>query len=278
MQPIPLWREPLLHFLLLGALIFLAYQLRQESPSDSERHIVVSRGQIEQLRANFERTRLRPPTAEEFEDLLEGHIREEVLYREALALGLDRDDPMVRRRLRMKLEFIFEDLSANQADDARLQAFLDRHADRYRQEAKTSFEQIFISAARHADPAARAEQVRQALEAGEAPQLAGDRSMIPYSIDLARESEVNAIFGADFARELNTLSPGSWVGPLRSAYGLHLVKISRRIDSRPAELNEIRDQVQRDYLDQRRGEQKDLAYRKLREAYEITVESGAEAG
>ena len=131
-------REPLFHFLLIGALLFVVFGLRQGPATESADRIVVDAGQIEQLAAQFRRTWMRPPTAQELEGLVESQIRDEVYYREALALGLDKDDPVMRRRMRQKLEFIFEDLTAETPTEEQLATYLAENADYFRIEPRIS--------------------------------------------------------------------------------------------------------------------------------------------
>ena len=123
-----LWREPLVHFLVIGAGLFLAFGLTRDERDDATNRIVVDAAQVEQLAAQFRRTWLRPPTEQELAGLIESHVRDEVYYREALVMGLDQNDPQVRRRMRLKLEFLLEDLSAEEPpDDETLHAYLQRH-------------------------------------------------------------------------------------------------------------------------------------------------------
>ncbi len=120
-----IWREPLVHFLLIGALLFILFDLTREESGDPANRILVSENQVEQLAAQFKRTWLRPPTEKELAGLIESHVRDEVYYREAVAMGLDRNDPQVRQRMRLKLEFLLEDLTAEeQPDDGVLEAYL----------------------------------------------------------------------------------------------------------------------------------------------------------
>ena len=140
-----LWREPLLHFLLIGAALFLYYDIVGEGDSEAPpKRILVNSGQVAQLAANFERIRMRQPTQEELDAMVESHVREEIFYREAMAMGLDQNDPMVRRRMRMKLEFMLEDLSGQDAGDDVLSEFLKRNPERFRDETQVSFRQVYL--------------------------------------------------------------------------------------------------------------------------------------
>jgi hypothetical protein len=267
-----LWREPLVHFLLIGAALFLFYDLTREVGSEAPNRIVVTSGQAEQLAANFKRTWMRSPTEDELSALIENHVREEVFYREALAMGLDQNDPMVRRRMRMKLEFILEDLSSQDVSDEMLMAFLQKHPNKFRAEAQVSFQQVFLNPDKRKDLASDAEKLLASLNSGAAPESVGDSTLVPSEYSLATESEIARSFGERFAKDVVKLMPGDWTGPVYSPYGGHLLKVSERVDARLPALADIRAIVEREYQTQRRKEQKNLAYQKLREAYQVTIE------
>jgi hypothetical protein len=269
-----LWREPLLHFLLIGAALFLYYDFvgRGGSEAPVAKRIIVSSGQVEQLVANFERTWSRPPTPQELDAMVESHVREEVFYREAVAMGLDQNDPMVRRRMRMKLEFMLQDLSGQDASDEVLSDFLKRDPDRFRDEVQLTLRQVYLNPDQRPDLENDVDQLLSRLKDGSAPEALGDQTLAPRSYQLAPQSEIARDFGDEFARQVSSLPVGDWSGPVHSPFGAHLVKIESRIDARLPELAEIRDEVLREYLAEKRDRQKNLAYEKLRESYEVTVE------
>ena len=273
-----LWREPLLHFLLIGLALFVYYDLAGDNVEAPPNRIHVDRGQVQQLASNFERTWSRPPTAQELDAMIEAHIREEVFYREALAMGLDRDDPMVRRRLRMKLEFMLEDLSTQDVDDTVLAAYLQENADEFRSETEFSFLHVYLNPDQRPQLDADAAKLLTRLNEGADPEQLGDPTLTPRSLQFARESEISRQFGDNFTRELGALPTGQWAGPVYSPFGAHLVRIDHRVDARLPELSEIRGRVLREYQARQRNEQKDLAYESLRANYEISVEPLAAAG
>lgn len=267
-----LWREPLMHFLFIGMAIFLLYDLTREGRSEVPDEIVVTSGQIEQLAANFKRTWMRPPTEDELAALVENHVMDEVFYREALAMGLDQNDPLVRRRLRMKLEFILEDLSAQEVKDEVLSAYFLEHPDKFITEPKVSFQQVYLNPDTRGDLAADAQELLASLNGGAVPESAGDPTLVPSEFRLATQRQIARSFGKRFAQEVVKLEPGGWTGPVLSSFGGHLLKVSDRVDAYLPELSDIRAVVEREYLAQRRREQKNLAYQKLREGYEVTIE------
>jgi hypothetical protein len=269
-----LWREPLLHFLLIGAALFLYYDIVGENDSTApSKRIHVNSGQLAQLVANFERTRLRRPTQDEVDLMVESHVREEIFYREAMAMGLDQNDPMVRRRMRMKLEFMLEDLSGQDAGDDVLSDFLKQNPDRFRDEPQAAFRQVYLNPDQRPDLENDARQLLSRLNAGGDPDALGDRTLVSRSHQLAPQGVIARHFGDEFARQVVSLPAGDWSGPVYSPFGAHLVKIDARVDTRLPELVEIRDEVLREYLAEQREQQKKLAYEKLREGYEVTVGS-----
>ena len=269
-------REPLVHFLLIGAVLFTAFELRQEEGSAAPNRILVDAGQVEQLAARFKRTRLRPPTDIELAALIEGRIREEVYYRQALDMGLDQDDAVMRQRMRQKLEFLLEDLSDLSAPgDEQLIQFMQRHPQKFREEPRLSFTQVFLNPDKHQDLAADAMRLLTRLNNGAPPETEGDRTQLGQEYQLATQHEITRVFGDSFAQQIVVLQPGEWIGPLYSTYGGHLVRVSAKQEERFPVLAEIRKQVEREYLAERRQELKDITYRKLREGYEIIIEENA---
>ncbi len=265
-------REPLIHFLLIGVAIFMLYSFTRDVGSESPNRIVVSKGQQEQLAANFKRTWLRSPTKAELAGLVDNLVREEVFYREAMAMGLDQDDPMVRQRMRMKLEFILEDLSTQAVTDDNLIAFLQKHPDKFRSEAQLSFQQVYLDTNKHKDIDTFAKSILTRLSNGVAPDSVGDSTFAPYEYNLTTQRELTRTLGEQFANEAIKLSPGDWVGPIYSAYGAHLLKVSERIEASQPALAEIRELVKREYLVAQKQAQKDLAYQKLRGNYDVIFE------
>lgn len=269
--------EPLVHFVLLGAALFGLYALVSGDDASPAGQIVVSEGRIRNLAETFARTWQRPPTAEELDGLVEDFIREEVLYREAVALGLDRDDTVIRRRLRQKLEFVSEDAAAVEPTEAELAAFLAENADAYRVESRLTFVQVYLDAGKRGQRLETdAAGLLEALRGGRAvPGEAGDSIMLePRYVD-ATETDLDRLFGAEFAAALRDAPAGAWFGPVRSGYGAHLVLIEQRTPGRPAALGEVRDAVARDWATAGRQRQLEAQYRELRSRYVVRIEAPA---
>jgi len=265
-----LLHEPLLHFLILGALLFGLYSGVHRGAAGAAGEIVVTRGQLQSLQAQFERTRQRPPTAEERQDLIDTWVREEIFYREGVAMGLDRDDPVVRRRVAQKLEFI-ADASAPPTP-AELQDWLDSHADRYRIEPRYTLTQVYLDVARHGDKLdADVANLRRSLDRGRA--VDGDSTLLPPTLERATASELTRAFGRAFADAVASLPLGSWQGPVRSTFGVHLVRVSAVQPARAATLDEARAAVERDFAQERAAHLDAERYRKLRARYVVRIDA-----
>ncbi len=270
-----LLREPLLHFVLLGAGLFALHRM-VAAPEAEPGRIAITPGHVEQMLLGFSRTWQRPPTRQELEGLIEDRVREEVLAREAVALGLDRDDTVIRRRLRQKMEFVSQDLAEETAPgDADLQTFLDAHADRFRRPERFELEQVYVSTERRGERAAAdAERILARLAADpEAPRDAlGDASLLPSALRGAAPAEIARHFGEAFVAELERAPVGHWLGPLRSPYGLHLVRVAARQPGALPPLAEIRGEVEREWQATRRSELDETFYLELRRRYDVRVE------
>ena len=267
-----LWREPLIHFLVIGTALFITFDFRQGEQSEAPNRIVVASTQIQQLTEKFKRTWIRSPTQVELDGLIENHIREEVLNREALAIGLDQGDPLVKNRLKTKLEYMLEQLSAIEASEEQLTAFLNKHADKFRVQTRLSFEQVYLNPEKRSNVEQDASIALAKLQDGTSPQSIGDATMLPARYAFASTDEIARSFGAEFAQEVVKQKPGDWTGPFSSAFGLHLIKVSEQREARLPPLAEIRDLVEREYMAEQKKIQKDKAYQRLREEYEIFVE------
>ena len=276
-------KEPLVHFLALGAFIFVLDGLLAGSGREPEqgRRVVVDAERIAWLLEGWTRQWRRPPTEAELRGLIEAHIREEVLYREALTMGLDQDDTIVRRRLVQKLEFLTEDMAAqSEPTDEQLTKFLEENRDRYQVPERMSFTHIYFSTddrgAKTEEHASRVLAELQALPSppDRAPER-GDRFMLQTDFDLKTEQEVALRMGTEFARDLFALESDGWEGPIGSGYGLHLVRVHERVPGREPELDQIRKRIVNDFTREQRQKASDDLYARLRAQYEIVVDDSA---
>lgn len=263
-------REPLLHFLLAGAGLFLLFNYVSEPETTGDEQIVVTSGHIEHLVTLFVKTWQRSPTDAELRGLIDSYILEEVLYREAVAIGLDQDDTIIRRRLKQKMEFLVDDFSAANPSTEDLQQFLDGDPERFRAEARISFEHVYL-----ADPlAGEVESVLAALKSGEAldSDVNSISGLLPRQFGDVSETNVASQFGEEFSDALFMLEIEQWTGPVQSPFGTHLVRIDQIVESRVPLLDEIRDVVQREWLVDRRRAAQATLYDQLRAKYVITIE------
>jgi len=269
------WREPLPHFLLLGVLLFLLSEwLGDELRQD---RIVVTPGRIESLSAAFSRTWQRPPTRQELAGLIDDYVREEIAAREALAMGLDQDDVVIRRRLRQKLEFLTEDsATASAPSEQELQDWLDAHPDPFRTEPEYAFRQVFLDPAKHGDRLDRdvARLLERLQAAGEGADIRnlGDSLMVPRDIERMNARAIARVFGDHFSQAVTQLEPDRWTGPVQSEFGQHLVYLHDRRTGPVPPLSEIRPQVQRAFQQDRRRQALDGYYAGLRERYPVVIE------
>ena len=270
-------REPLFHFVLLGAVIFLlAGRVRSGSVGSADK-IVVTQSQIESIVVGFSRTWMRPPSQEELQGLVNDYVREEVLYREAKAMGLDQDDVIVRRRMRQKFEFLAEDQVARTGPptDQELESYLRQHADKYSEEPNFSFDHIFFSREmRGASADAEANAMLARLSGKGTIDIAklGDTFLLPSRFEKTSAGETARLFGEKFAEDLTKAPLGTWAGPIESSYGIHLVRVNARIPEGAPPLAKVREAVLRDLLSDRRKQELDTQYEKLRARYTVVVE------
>ncbi len=270
-----LLHEPLVQFLALGAALFLLFQWSGTGPGSNR--IVLTPGLIEHLTAGFMRTWQRPPTEAEIKGLIDDHVREEIAVREATAMGLDRDDTIIRRRLRQKLEFLVEDaVETVQPTDVELESWLENHADAFRIEPQIEFRQVYLSRERRGGATeADAERLLARVTAAgpdAATDQLGDPTMLPPEFPLAPVSDVSRVFGPDFAERLLAIEPGQWTGPIESGFGIHLVLVRRHSEGSLPDLSRVRPAVEREFLAERRKQELNAMYERLLEKYVVVVE------
>jgi hypothetical protein len=269
-------QEPLLHFLVLATALFALSNAISQVPDDQEPDtIVVSQERLKSLILIFQRTWQRPPTRQELDGIVKEYVKEEVLYREALAMGLDRDDTLVRRRLRQKLEFVAEDMAdAAEPTDAELQQYLDEHPESFRVERRATFYQVYLSRERRGDSLnADSMTMLAKLRSGsvEAAEI-GDPSLLSHFHEGLREAEISSQFGPDFSSQLLATPTGQWNGPLESAYGAHLVLLEEKTEGRAPELDDVRGAVRREWVAARRAVSKEEFFQALLRKYDVVVE------
>jgi hypothetical protein len=274
-------RDPLVHFLLIGAAMFLLFGWKGGStpmpagPATSPSpEIVVAQRDIEQLIDTFRRTWQRAPDKEEIDRLVDGFVRDEIYYREAMASGLGHDDSVIRRRMRLMMEFLLEDISSQtEPTEQELLKFMEVHTDAYRIDPQIGFQQVFVNTDKREEQAGTdALSILAQLAAGAEPTALGDALLLGAAFPPAPLWEIQGQFGEVFGKALLELPPDQWSGPLRSAFGLHLVRIVHYSPACLPELDDIREKVKLDWAVAHQQQIKDEAYARLKERYKVTVE------
>jgi hypothetical protein len=269
-------REPLVHFLVIGTGLFLIWSLLGDRLTRQPERILITPGHIERLAQGWTRTHLRPPSPQELASLIEQEIDEEILYREAMAMGLDRDDLVIRRRLAVKMDFISEDLlAATNPTDDQLEAFLHQQPDKFNLEPLTTFSQVFVNKSqRGAGAMAEATRLLASLneKVGSAWETAGDPLPLPNQFEAAPTAEIAGQFGRHFPAKLADLPTGRWSGPVESRYGLHLILIKRRTSARTPALHEVHDAVLNEWRNAQRQLLSENLRRERRNRYIVTVQ------
>lgn len=262
--------EPIFHFLALGVAVFALYAVLDEAPPTGSRdRIVVSAETAGRLAAGFEAVWRRPPTPDELVGLIEDHIREEVYVREALALGLDQDDTVIRRRLRQKMEFLSESASAAlEPSDAELRAHLEAHPERFIRGPELAFEQVFLG---EAPDDREIRTTLDALEAGADPAAVGARTLLPVALPLSPPAAVDGTFGEGFFERVASAEPETWSGPVASGFGAHLIRLDRLVPAVEPSLGTVRDEVLRDWRRAKAEALSEQQFERLRARYEIAL-------
>ena len=278
-----LLREPLLHFMFIGAAIYLLYGVLAESlPEADDKTIVVSAGEIEWMQSSWQKRWNRPPTPAEFDSLIQQYIKETVLYREALTMGLNQHDQVIRRRLAQKLEFLAKDLVAlTPPTEEELQMYFDAHRERYQEPTLYTFTQVFVDPDKRGDTTLDdAEKIKATLIAqGDAiddPGALGDNFMLQNYYPEKEPVEIQKLLGSGFAESLFALSPGQWHGPVLSGYGVHLVYVSNITEPPAPVFAEVRERVTQDWTTDRSEELNEQFYANLRDQYTVVIEEPTE--
>jgi hypothetical protein len=268
----------LLQFLVLGAAIFGLFSMfGKKNEAETPAKIVVSAERVARLTDGFARTWRRPPSEQELQGLVDDYIREEVFYREGKAAGLDRDDVVIRRRVRQKMEFLADDMAAVEPSEEQLAGYLTSHPERFRTEGRLTFHHVFLSPARRGSGVENeSKQIANALARARAAEDAaglGDPFLLGDQFRSLSQSDVVRMFGEDFAKQVFAMEQGRWQGPISSGFGLHFVFVDESTPGNLPPLEAIRPAVQKEWLNARRLEAEQALYRQLRGRYEIVVET-----
>ena len=270
-------KEPLTHFLVLALAIFALYGALNRSGAPRPGEIIITGSKVEQLAGLFAKTWQRPPTATEMKGLIDDYVKEEIMYREALALGLDKDDTVIRRRLRLKMEFLSNaEAEAATPTDADLEAYLKTNPGKFEIDAMVAFKQVFLNPEKRGekigeDAATMLETLRSNPSAD--PSTLGDATLLPSELPLTSEASIAQTFGVDFAEAISNTTPGTWSGPIKSGFGLHLIHVSEHSPGRVPALAEVRDAVAREWTNEKRKALEDQRLSELLKRYKVTIEA-----
>ena len=261
-------REPLVHFLVAGLAIFAVLSWRVQPDDPASRVIDLSREDQARLSVNFAEVMGRPPTQAELDALIQRWVREEVLYREALRLGLEEGDAVVRKRLAQKMDVIAASAAdAEKPDNATLAKWLRDHPDRFAQDMQLTFDQLYFT------ERGRAVVAKALLEGGADWTKVGDAVSLPAHFERASRTMVSDEMGPDFARALEGLEPDkAWRGPVESALGWHLVRLTGKQPGVLPPLAAIRSRVEDDWRAETGRLRQDAAYQTLRDAYTVQID------
>ena len=272
-----LLKEPLVHFLALALVVFAVYGVINTSEAEKPDRIVITGPRIEQIAGLFAKAWQRPPTVAELKDLIDDYVKEEILVREALALGLDKDDTVIRRRLRLKMEFLSDaESEALSPTDAELEAYLRANPGKFEIDPMIAFRQIYLNPARRRGTLDRdaATIIEVLLSSARAdPSALGDSTLLPSELPVTSKSSISQIFGREFADALRNATPDQWTGPVKSAFGFHIVRVSEYKTGRIPALDEVRDAVAREWANDKRKARQDARFNELLKRYQVTIES-----
>jgi len=269
-----LFKEPLLHFLLIGALLFAAYGwLNPDTTGPDNLRIEITPGVVRGLEEAWTRQWRRAPEPEEMAGLIDEFIHEEIFYREAIALGLDQGDTIIRRRLAQKMEFLTEDLGIQaEPTDRELQNFFNERQDEFKEPARLSFRHIYFSPDKRGTKArADAELELASLSTTDSPQVSdrGDPFLMQSEYLSLTQRDASQLFGAEFGTAIFALAPDGWQGPVESGFGWHLVRVSGRQPAKLPDFDSVRDQVRLEYDYERQRIAREAVFQDLRKRYEI---------
>jgi peptidyl-prolyl cis-trans isomerase C len=275
-------REPFVQFLLVGAVLALAWSaLSGRLADDDANRIEMDAQEIELLAANWERQWQRPPTEEELRGLVDARVREEILYRTAQSMGLDRNDVVVRRRMVQKMELLSQDLATiTDPPESELRKYFEENRESYRVAPRISFRHVYFNLDRRGFERAEADarELLAELRATNPDDLdvaaLGDRFMLATEYRLRTPDEIAREFGSRFAEAVANLEPG-WHGPVGSGYGTHLVEVTERVESRLPEFEQVQDRVTSDYARVRRERANERLVEALSSEYDVSVDSAA---
>lgn len=275
-------RQPLVHFLLAGLLLFVGVTVVEHRSSGNSREIRVSAAEIQRLQDVWSRQYGRTPTAAELHNLVDDYVREEIYYREAVASGLDKGDSIIRRRLVEKMEFLSQEVASGEPSDKELQDYFDHNREKFELPAQVAFTHIYFSpskrgAALQADATRSLDQLRNSNSNVDQVSRLGDAFMLQNEYPLQTAEEIQSLFGVEFSKAIFKSRPGEWEGPIRSSYGLHLVRITQYQPAHSPDLKDVRERVVTDFKNDRLQAATERYYARLRQRYQVSLDEAGVA-
>ncbi|PHS39384.1 MAG: hypothetical protein COB07_06415 [Sulfurovum sp.] len=263
-------QEPLLHFLIVGGLLF--FYISNNDDSVEKEKVIISQGKIKQLSAQFKKTRQREATKEELQALIDNQIREDLVFKHGQEMGLVENDTIIKRRVQQKIEFMLNDsISSLEPTQEGLQAFMDKHKERYTIAPIYTFKHIYINPEQHKDVDAYIEKLKaEKLSLVYAER--GDSIMLKQSYEDISSAGLARLFGLKFEKALNTLPLNTWLGPVKSGYGVHLVYIENKKARHLATLEEVQAKVKLDFRVNAQKKAIDAFYDALQNKYDLVIE------
>jgi len=271
--------EPLFHFLIIGVIIFIFWGVWGDNSGSDREQIIVGSARIEQIKDAWKKQWRREPTEKELESLIEQFVQEEVLYREALNMGLEKEDSIIRRRLAQKMQFLIQDIADRKLpEEAELKAFFNQNPEQYQSPARISFTHVYFNRDRRKNTVLRdARDVLVGLQTRNperAPEK-GDPFMLNLDYVRVSKQETARLFGKPFAEDLFALRPGPWQAPIQSGYGIHLVRLVEYIPARLSEFSEVAERVRQEYTAVQRRKANEKAIQALKDRYKIVIDANA---
>lgn len=272
-----LLREPLLHFLVIGAMLFGAYSFINRDVNEKPQAIIISAADISWLKETWARQWVRPPTDLELRGLITDYLKESLLAREALELGLDENDSIVRRRLAQKMDFLVQDtLQQGEPSEQELHSFYEKNREHFQTHARVSFTHVYFNGERRGEraPADAGKALSQLSRPGPAIGASdfGDRFLGQYDFDSVDEQTVANVLGLEFARQVFAFQLETWQGPIESGYGLHLVLVKSKQAARPQDFNAVKNDVLTLWRQQRTQEGLEQYFADLLKKYNVQID------
>lgn len=270
---IKILKEPLFQFFMIGVSLFVLYTFLNTEKSYTDSRIIVDKGRINSLIAGFAGIWNRPPTDRELKNLIDDFVVEEIYYRQALAMGMDKNDVVIRRRLQQKMEFIAaRKTEVYKPSEKELNGFITGNPEKYSSSPLYSFEQVYINTDNLSETEIdiRVRAVRDKLENDD--RISGDATMLPRIFKMTTAYDIDRTFGQGFADKLDSLALNSWSGPIMSGYGLHMVKLSEHRPGELLPLAQIHSMVERDWIRKQEQETEKRYLENLKRDYEIVID------